>query len=103
MNQSGGMHVCIPPLHWRNFFVYFAPLGTNLEDSSFLLAQTRWGMAMLNTKMTRCADCGAELPKTWRPVGTRTCVPVCPTCAAKHMQLKSSRRKAVAAIAGPKA
>jgi len=43
-----------------------------------------------------CSECGAPLPDAWRPVGMRTCTPVCPACAVKHMQAKSSRRHALA-------
>ncbi len=43
-----------------------------------------------------CSECGKPLPDNWHPVGTRTVQPVCPTCAVKHMRVKSQRRKALA-------
>jgi hypothetical protein len=44
----------------------------------------------------RCTECGGPLPSEWTPVATRTCVSLCPACAAKEMRIKSERRKKVA-------
>ena len=45
-----------------------------------------------------CSECGHALPGNWRPVGTRTVMPVCPDCAVKHMRVKSQRRRALAEL-----